>query len=385
MPNQIATSPFSYFGSGAIKNLMEIIKNRDFQRVLIITDGSAEESGAVKKLTALVAKNKLVYQVFDRVNMAATVNNVRSAVEVAKSFRADVIIALGSGSVMDIAKAVAVLLGNTDIIDPRKLEGSPKTKKAAMSLYLVYSSVGNARGFGYDIMLDDEAQRKKIECFDVHALADAVICDSDLFLSSKDFSISSIALIASSIESLICKESWLMADINALEAIKIIAENVKEAVKGTSSSNFAKEQILYGQYLAGLAVSNSSAGLATAMANALEAAHGIPAKLTFALLISAVMQYNAPSTGTKYKDIAIALGAKVSLTSKPDAYRKAAISAIEKLVKELKIPKNIEGLELTKDDLDFLSDNVLKSSFVESNPKAVTKKKVIDLYKSLLK
>ena len=121
------------------------------------------------------------------------------------------------------------------------------------------------------------------------------------------------------------------------------------------------------------------------MANALEAANGIPAKLTSALLLSAVMQFNAPSSGTKYKDIAIALGAKVSATAKPDAYRKAAISAVEKLAKDLKLPKKIEGLALTKDDLDFLAENVLTSTFVESNPKAVTKKKIIDLYKLIIK
>lgn len=382
MPNQIATSAFSFFGSGAIKNLMDLIKGREFQRVLVITDGSAEESGAVKKISALIAKNKLVYQVYDRVNMAATVNNVRSAVDTARSFRADVVVAVGSGSVMDTAKAVAVLLGNPDIADPRKLEGSNKTKKPALPLYLVYSSVGNARGFGYDVMLDDEAQRRKIECFDVHALADAVICDSDLFSSSKDFAVSSLALLASAVESLVCKESWLMTDINALESIKIIAENVKDAAKGVAS---AKEQILYGQYLAGLSVSNSSAGMATAMANALEAANGIPAKLTSALLLSAVMQHNAASSRTKYRDIAIALGAKVSATAKPDAYRKSAVASVEKLAKELKLPKKIEGLELSKDDLDFLAENVLKSTFIASNPKAVTKKKIIDLYKEILK
>ena len=179
-----------------------------------------------------------------------------------------------------------------------------------------------------------------------------------------------------------CHKYWLMTDINAVEAIKIICENVKDAVKGTAS---AKDQILYGQYLAGLAVSNSSAGLATAMANALEAANGIPAKLTSALLLSSVMQHNAPSSGTKYKDIALAMGAKVSATAKPEAYRKAAVAAVDKLAKELKLPKAIEGLELTKDDLDFLAENVLKSTFVASNPKAVTKKKVIDLYKEILK
>ena len=121
------------------------------------------------------------------------------------------------------------------------------------------------------------------------------------------------------------------------------------------------------------------------MANALEAANGIPAKLTSALLLSSVMQHNAPSSGTKYKDIALAMGAKVSATAKPEAYRKAAVAAVDKLAKELKLPKAIEGLELTKDDLDFLAENVLKSTFVASNPKAVTKKKVIDLYKEILK
>lgn len=382
MPNEIATSAFSFFGAGAIKHLTEALKNRNFQRVLIITDSSAMESGGVKKVSSILAKNKLVYQVYDRINTAATVNNVRNAVETAKSFRADVLVAVGSGAVMDTAKAAAVLLGNPDITDPRKLEGKNKSKKPALPFYLVYSSVGNARGFGYDVMLDDESQRRKIECLDVNALADAVICDSDIFSSSREFAVSSMALIASCVEALVCKESWLISDFNAIEAIKIIGENAKNAEKGTVA---ARDQILYGQYLAGLAVSNSGAGLCTAMANALESANGVPSKLTESILLASVMKVNMASTGTKYKDIALALGAKVSSTAKPDVYRKAAVSAVEKLAKELKIPSKIEGLELTKDDIEFLAENVLKSSFIESNPKAVTKKKIVDLYKEIIK
>ncbi len=382
MANQIATSAFSHFGSGAIKCLAEALKINEYQRVLVITDTSTVKDGAAKKVVNILVKNRVVYQVYDRINTACTVNDVRHIVEMAKAFRADVIVGVGSGAVMDASKAAAVLLSNPEISDPRKLEGSNKAKKHSFPLYLVFASCGNARGFGFVILLEDEAQRRKIECLEYHAVADAVICDSDIFTgsASKDFAVSSMALIASAIEALVCKESWVISDFNALEAIRIISQNVKSAVKGTAS---AKEQIIYGQYLAGLAVSNSGAGLATAMSNALEATHGVSAKISSVALMPFVMAFNSPSSGSKFKDVAIALGAKVSTTAKPDSYRKSAISAFEKLAKELGVPSKIGGLELSKDDLDFLSENVLKSCYFASNPKAASKKKIMDIYKEL--
>ena len=89
--------------------------------------------------------------------------------------------------------------------------------------------------------------------------------------------------------------------------------------------------------------------------------------------------------GLVRSDVAVALGAKVSASAKPDAFRKAAITAIEKLAKDLSLPKKISDFTISKEDLDFVSDNVLKFPCTEQNPKTVSKKKIIDLYKSLAK
>ncbi len=384
MANLLVLSEIFCFGKEAVKNFIEEIKNRRYERILVITNPASMGTAAAKKIPSLLAKNRIVYQIFDRVDSVASVSDVRSASDMAKGFRADAVVAVGSGSVMDVAKAVSLMLANEDIKDPKKFDGKANTKNKSFPLLMVATSVGFARDLGYSFILEDENARKKIVCHDSHALPAAVYIDSEIISQSdsKEYALASYNLIARAIDSIVSKDAWQFTEKYCVDAIKILAENAKNASAGKAD---AKEQVLYAQYLLSVAVSNSGQSLLTSLAESLDASNGVPASLTSALLLSEVMQINAPATGNKYHDIAVALGAKVAATAKPDVFRKSAVTAIEKLAKDLALPKKIADFTISKEDLDFVSDNVLKFPCTEQNPKTVTKKKIIDLYKGLAK
>lgn len=183
------------------------------------------------------------------------------------------------------------------------------------------------------------------------------------------------------IEGYITKGAWELTDIYCLKAIEIIGANLRAAVKGGVK---AREQMAYGQYIAGMGFSNCGLGIVHSMAHPLSAVYDIPHGVACAALLAPVMKFNAAASGAKYRDIAAALGVKTAAKMSQAAYRKAAISAVEKLAKDVGIPSKLRDLGVQARDLDFLADSALKDACTPGNPQDVTKKKIVDIYKSVL-
>lgn len=382
MPDQIISSSFSIFGTDALKSAVEHIKSCGFQRALLLTDAASAKNGTLKKVSSLLAQSRIVYQIFDRIAAAASLSDVRSAVEAARSFRADVLIAAGAGAVADTAKAVSLLAENPALSEAIRNGGAAVIENDAVPLHIVFSSAGNARDMSGLFVLEDEVQRKKIVFSHEKAVPSGLVFDSSCIAGapSREFSIGAASILASAVESLVCKKSWAVSQLYALEAVRLIFENARLASKGNAK---AKEQVLAAQYFAGIAAGSSGSALGTAMANALEALCGIPFQTASSVLLPEVMKCNASSSGAKYRDIAAAMGAKVSAAARPDAFRKAAVHAVEKFLKELPVPRKFESLVLLKEDFQLLQDTVMKSPEVQLNPKAVTKKKIVEIMQSL--
>lgn len=380
MSNQIVTTGISFFGAGTLKNFNEEIKNNGFQRIFIIAN--PEFQNALKKISSMLAKNKIVYSIFDRVSQTASLSDTRATLNAAKTLRADAVISVGSKSVSDISKAVSLLLSNPEISDPRKLEGKAKPKNKAIPLYMFFTSIGNAWDSSHIFILEDESQRKKIECEDINAIPKAFFFDTELvsITNKNDFAFLASSLLASSIESFICKSSWDLSNFFALKAMKLIYENALLASKENSK---AIENMLYAQYYAGIAFANGGAAFATAASLSLEAAIGISFSKSIVPIFKESMEFNAASTGQKYKDIAVNMGAKVSSSASPESFRKTAINSVEKFFKELSVAKKIEEVKISKEDISFIQENILKNKYTELNPKTVTKKKISDVLKLL--
>ena len=139
--------------------------------------------------------------------------------------------------------------------------------------------------------------------------------------------------------------------------------------------------MLYAQYCTGIAFSNGGAAFATAASLSVEAAVGISFSKSIIPIFKESMEFNAASTGQKYKAIAVNMGAKVSSSASPESFRKTAVTSVEKFFKELSAAKKVEEVKISKEDVLFIQENILKSKYTELNPKTVTKKKIADVLK----
>lgn len=382
MNKRMILNETSYFGPGSIKVFSGELNKHGFSRVLVITDAETVKAKTSLKITKILAENKIVYQVFDKVKANPTIQNIRSCVETAEYLRADCIVAVGGTAVIDTAKAVSIICTNPEFKDARKLEGLSKTSNRGLPLIALPAAGGTASEVTINYVITDEDRQHKFVCIDPLALPFIAIVDTDLSakVPAETCALAGAAALSNAIEGYLTKDAWQLTDMYCLEAIKIISENLKAAVKGNEK---AREQIAYAQYISGMGFSNSGLGLVNAMAHPLGAVYDVPDELACAVLLPQVLAFNAPSTGTKMRDIAVAMGVKVSAKATPAAYRKSCLTAVEKLFKEAGVAKKLTAA-IEKKDLEFLAESALKDVYLEGNPKEASKKKIMDIYKSVI-
>jgi lactaldehyde reductase len=166
-----------------------------------------------------------------------------------------------------------------------------------------------------------------------------------------------------------------------IKAIALIAKSLRAAVANKPEG---REGMALAQYIAGMGFSNVGLGVDHSMAHGLSALYDMPHGMACAILLPSVMKYNAPATGTKYRDIAIAMGVEGVEKMTQAQYRKAACDAVQQLSIDVGIPANLKGV-LKKEDIDFLADSAVADACCPGNPREVTKADVVKLYKSLMK
>ena len=138
-----------------------------------------------------------------------------------------------------------------------------------------------------------------------------------------------------------------------------------------------------GQYIAGMGFSNVGLGIVHSMAHGLGALYDTPHGVANAIILPAVMRYNAEATGEKYRDIAKAMGVEGTENMTQEEYRKAACDAVAKLSSDVGIPQDLKGI-LKEEDIDFLAQSAMDDACRPGNPKDPTKEDIIAIYKSLL-
>ena len=182
------------------------------------------------------------------------------------------------------------------------------------------------------------------------------------------------------IEGYITKGAWEMTDMFHIKAIEVISRSLRAACENDPKG---REDMALGQYIAGMGFSNVGLGIVHSMAHALGAVYDTPHGVANAILLPTVMAYNADATGTKYKDIAIAMGVEGVEDMTQEEYRKAAVDAVAQLSKDVKIPQDLKDI-VKEEDLDFLVDSAYNDACAPGNPKDATKEDIKALYQSLM-
>ena len=175
-----------------------------------------------------------------------------------------------------------------------------------------------------------------------------------------------------------CKRQRLTTMFH-IKAVEIITKSLRKAVENDPKG---REGMALGQYVAGMGFSNVGLGLVHSMAHPLGALYDTPHGVANAIILPTVMEYNAPYTGTKYKDIAEAMGVDTSGMSQEE-YRKAAITAVKKLSSDVGTPADLKAI-VKEEDLDFLSESALADACCPGNPRETSVEEIKALYRSLI-
>lgn len=382
MANRIVLNETSYHGAGAIREIPAEVARRGFTKAFVCSDPDLVKFGVTGKVTDVLEEKGLKYELYTDIKANPTIENVQSGVAAFKKSKADYIIAIGGGSSMDTAKAVGIIIANPEYEDVRSLEGVAPTRHPSVPIIAVPTTAGTAAEVTINYVITDVEKKRKFVCVDVHDIPVVAVVDSDMMSSMPKGLTAATGMdaLTHAIEGYIAKGAWEMTDMFHLKAIEIISRSLRAAVKGEKEG---REGMALGQYVAGMGFSNVGLGIVHSMAHALGAVYDTPHGVANAILLPTVMEYNAPATGEKYREIARAMGVKGVDDMTQDEYRKAAVDAVKKLSADVGIPADLKAI-VRDEDVDFLAQSAMDDACRPGNPKDPTKEDIIALYRSLM-
>ena len=382
MANRIVLNETSYHGAGAIAEIANEAKTRAFKKAFVCSDPDLIKFGVTKKVTDVLDNAGLAYEIYSNIKPNPTIENVQTGVAAFKKSGADYLIAIGGGSSMDTAKAIGIIIANPEFEDVRSLEGVAPTKKPSIPIIAVPTTAGTAAEVTINYVITDVEKKRKFVCVDTHDIPVIAVVDPDMMSSMPKGLTASTGMdaLTHAIEGYITKGAWEMTDMFHLKAIELISKNLRGACENTKEG---REGMALGQYIAGMGFSNGGLGIVHSMAHALGAVYDTPHGVANAILLPTVMEYNAPCTGTKYKDIAIAMGVEGVENMSQEEYRKAAVDAVKKLSADVGIPADLKAI-VKAEDVDFLAQSAMDDACRPGNPKDPTFEDIKNLYLSLM-
>lgn len=381
MANRIMLNETSYHGSGAIQEIATEAKAHGFKKALVCSDPDLIKFGVTAKVTDILDKNGLEYELYSEIKPNPTIDNVKHGVETFKKSVADYLIAIGGGSSMDTSKAIGIIIANPEFEDVRSLEGVAPTKKPCVPIIAVPTTAGTAAEVTINYVITDVERKRKFVCVDPHDMPIIAIVDPDMMSSMPKGLTASTGMdaLTHAIEGYTTKAAWEMTDMFHLKAIEIIARSLRSAV---ANEKEGREGMALGEYIAGMGFSNVGLGIAHSMAHTLGAVYDTPHGVACAMMLPIVMEYNADCTGEKYREIARAMGVEGVDDMSVEEYRKAAIDAVAQLSVDVGIPTKLEAIK--EDDLDFLAESAHADACAPGNPKDASVEDLKALFRKIM-
>ena len=372
----------SYHGAGAIQEIATEVKSRGFKKAFVCSDPDLVKFGVTAKVLKVLDDNGFSYELYSNIKPNPTIENVQTGVEAFKNAGTDYLIAIGGGSSMDTAKAIGIIINNPEFADVRSLEGVADTKNPAVPIIAVPTTAGTAAEVTINYVITDAEKNSKMVCVDPHDIPVVAVVDPDMMSSMPKGLTAATGMdaLTHAIEGYITAGAWELSDMFHLKAIEIIAKSLRGAVDNTPEG---REGMALGQYIAGMGFSNVGLGIVHSMAHPLGALYDTPHGVANAIILPTGMEYNAPATGEKYRDIAKAMGVEGTEKMTQDEYRKAAIDAVKKLAADVGIPADLKDI-VKPEDIPFLAQSAYDDACRPGNPRETSVEEITKLYESLI-
>ena len=378
--NRFVLNGISYHGHGAINEIPGIIKSKGFTKAFVASDPDLVKFGVTSKVTDLLDQNGIAYELYTDIKPNPTIENVQHGVDAYKACGADMMITIGGGSSMDTGKGIGIIVNNPEYYDVRSLEGVAPTKNRTVFTIAVPTTGGTGAESTINYVITDVEKKRKFVCVDPNDIPDVAVVDPDMMSSMPKGLTASTGMdaLTHAIEGYTTAGAWSLSDCLNLEAIKLIAKNLRAAVENDPDG---REGMALAQYVTAMAYSNVGLGIAHSMAHTLGAVYDTPHGVACAMMLPIVMDFNKECTGEKYKAIAEAFDVDTTGMDQ-DAYRKAAIDAVQQLSVDVGIPTKLE--KLAEEDLAFLCESAAADACAPGNPKPATIEEFEAMFRKLM-
>lgn len=366
--NRFVLNGISYHGHGAINEIPGIIAAKGLKKAFVASDPDLVKFGVTAKITDLLEKNGIAYELYSDIKPNPTIENVQHGVDAYRASGADFMITIGGGSSMDTGKGIGIIVNNPEYYDVRSLEGVAPTKKRTVFTIAVPTTGGTGAESTINYVITDVEKRRKFVCVDPNDIPDIAVVDPDMMASMPKGLTASTGMdaLTHAIEGYTTAAAWELSDCLNLESIQLIAKNLRAAVDNDPDG---REGMALAQYVTAMAYSNVGLGIAHSMAHTLGAVYDTPHGVACAMMLPIVMDFNKEATGEKYKAIAEAFGIDTAGMDQ-DTYRQKAIDAVRQLSVDVGIPTKLEKLK--EEDLPFLCESAAADACAPGNPRPAT-------------
>lgn len=366
-------------GLGSVNKLPEIVRSFGDNVLLLTGKNSVRQTGLLDRLQTLISStNELRLTLFDRIDPEPECSIVNEAIAAAKEKGCDVVVGVGGGSVLDVAKVSAVLINKEGTVE-QYVAGKEIIFPGIPCICIPTTAGSGSEVTPSAVFIDTKrGVKESIRHNYIHPQFAIIDAELTLTLPPKITAYSGMDALCQSIEAYVSKGSNTLTDAIAMQSIRLIAHSLKDAFKMGNNVN-ARQSMLHGSLLSGIALANARMGAVHGIAHPLGVKYHLPHGLVCGLLLPAVMEFNANYT-LKYAQVAGLLGGLIRGMDKEKAGW-IAIDKIKQLLTDLAFPWKLRDLDVKTEDFPEIARNSMRSGSLKANPRTVTEEDVINILK----
>lgn len=374
----------SYFGEYARKEIITEIKKRKFNKALVVTDAMLVKCAVAEKIENVLKDGGISYEIDDEVKPNPTIANVHTGLDKLKVSGADFIIAVGGGSVIDTAKAIAVIANNPDNYDVVSLEGVDKSKNPPMPIIAVPTTAGTGSETTMDYVITNTGQKRKMACMDSMVVPVVAILDTDIMASLplKMTAATAMDALTHAVESYLSKGAFDFSEMLSLKAVSLISANFLKVIKNLNDLE-ARKALAMAQYMAGMSFTNVGLGIVHSMAHPLSAFYDVPHGVANALILPYVLKFNSVTCEDKMVTLAKTFDPEFDERYGSEAATERCIELINTFNSIAGLPHKLKEINVKVEDIDALAREALNDAATPDNRREVNIEEFKKLYKTM--
>ena len=382
--SEIILPKFMNIGGGKITSVTDVLKNINCKNPLIITDKTMVRLNIIEPLEKALTDMQIRYKIFDDTMPEPTAKSIENGVSTLRDGSFDCIIAFGGGSPIDSAKAISLLATKGCLIEDYKFPFINLENN--IPIIAIPTTAGTGSEVTKFTIITNEKTDEKMLCVGPAFMPIAAIVDYELTYSVPQRTTADTAIdsLTHAIEAFVSKKSNLFSDTQAISAMELIAPNIRRAYNNGKDQD-AREKLMTGATLAGIAFSNSSVALVHGMSRPIGAFYHVPHGLSNAMLLPTVTEFSIPAAPERYSKCAKAIGV-ANFDDNIEEANKKLLDELRQLNLDLEVPTLKEfGVkkEIFFQSIDTMATQAMASGSPNNNPIVPSHDELVSLYKNL--